>query len=60
MFNQKWWRSLGIAIPILSTLVMWGIGMEVNTNIFQTGITPGMILGVALLGLAWGIYKNKI
>ena len=60
MFNQRWWRSLGVAIPIISTLVMWGIGIEVNENLFQTGITPGMILGVALLMLAWGIWKNKI
>ncbi len=60
MFNQRIWRSIGVAVPILSALVMWGIGMEVDTNIMSTGVTPGMILGVALLVLSWGIYKNKI
>lgn len=60
MFNQRIWRSIGVAIPILATLVMWGIGMEVDTNLFSTGITPGMILGVSLLVLSWGIWKNRI
>jgi len=60
ILNQKMWRSIGVSIPVLSTLVMWGIGMDVDTNILSTGISPGHILGIALLILSWGIYKNKI
>jgi len=60
MFNQRIWRSIGVAIPIITTAVLWGIGIESTENLFSTGITPGHILGVALLMLAWGIWKNKI
>lgn len=60
MLNQRWYRSLSISIPIITTAVLWGIGVEIDTNLFQTGIQPSHILGVALLFLSWAIYKNKI
>ena len=60
MLNQRWYRSLGTGIPIISAIILFGIGMEVNENLFQTGITPGIVLGIANVFLGWAIYKNKI
>jgi len=58
--NLRWYRALGISIPILSVIVLWGIGVSAGENLFNTGITPGQILGVANIFLAWAIYKNRI
>ncbi len=60
MLNAKWFRALGISIPVLSVLVFWDILVSAEENLFQTGITPSAILGIANIFLAWAIYKNKI
>ncbi len=60
MISQKWYRALGIGIPIVSAIALFGIGIEATTNLFNTGITIGVLLGFACLFVAWGIYKNRI
>lgn len=64
MLSQKWTRALGISLTAFSGALLLGItkvfDLEVNTNLFSTGITPGMVMGVALLLIAIGIYKNRI
>ena len=64
MLSARWWRSLGIGIPVITAIVLLGISqvfdIGVSTNLFQTGITPSLILGVANIILAIAIYKNRI
>lgn len=60
MISQKWYRALGVGIPIVSALALFGIGIETTTNLFNTGITIGILLGFANLFIGWAIYKNRI
>jgi len=65
MFNQRWFRALGISIPVITGVLLLGFlqaifGVEVSTNLFNTGITPGMIFGVLQLLLAFWVYKKFI
>ncbi len=64
MLSQQWRKSLGVGVTTLTGLLLLGvlkvIDIEVSTNLFNTGITPGIILGAASLGVAIAIYKNCI
>lgn len=60
MISQKWYRALGIGIPVVSAIALFGIGVNSTTNLFSTGITVGILLGLANLYIAWAVYKNRI
>ena len=65
MLNQKWYYSLGVAIPLVTTLLLWGIfkaifNLDINTNIANTGITLGIVFGIANLFLTWAIFKKRV
>ena len=65
MLNQKWYFGLGVAIPAVTTLFLWGLfkmifNLEISTNLGNTGITPGFILGAANLFLAIAIYRKRV
>ena len=60
MISQKWYRALGIGIPVVSAVALFGIGVTSTTNLFNTGITVGILLGLANIFVAWAIYKNRI
>lgn len=65
MWNSRIWRAIGISIPVITGLLLWGIldilfDIGVTTNFWNTGITPGMIFGLANFIIAWSIYKNKL
>ena len=61
MMSIAWSRSLGMGIPLVSAAVFFGIiGLSPTTNLFQTGLTVGVLLGVLNLFVAWAIYKNYI
>ena len=65
MLSQQWRKSLGVGTVVLTGLLLLGIlkaifGIEASTNLFNTGITPGMIFGVASLLVALSIHKNWI
>jgi predicted branched-subunit amino acid permease len=65
MWNSRVWRSIGISIPLITGLLLWGIleGMfeiGVKTNIWNTGITPGIVFGALNFMIAWAIWKNKL
>jgi hypothetical protein len=57
-------KSLGVGITALTGLLLLGvlkiIDIEVSTNLFNTGITPGAIFGIASLVISLAIYKNWI
>ena len=57
-------KALGVGVTALTGLLLLGvlkvIDIEPSTNLFGTGITPGMIFGVASLLVSVAIYKNLI
>ena len=60
MISQKMYRALGAGVPVVSAIALFGIGIEASTNLFSTGITIGILLGLANLFIAWAIYENRI
>lgn len=64
MVNQRMLRAIGIGVPVLTAMVLLGVtkafDVEIATNLFNTGITPGLVLGLANLAIALMIYKNRI
>lgn len=56
--NARTLRAYGIAVPALSVLFFWFI--DARMNLWDTGITPGFIIGLANVLLAYWVYKNKI
>lgn len=64
MLNQKWWRAIGVGVPVITGALLLGLtkvfDIEVSTNLFNTGITPALVLGIANIAIAIAIYKNRI
>ena len=65
MLSAKWWRAIGVGVPVITAIVLLGIAkalfdVEVSTNLFQTGITPAIVLGIANIIVAIAVYKNRI
>lgn len=57
-YNSRTLRAYGIAIPVLSTLLFWFI--DPKTNLWETSVTPGFLLGGLNILLAYWVYKNMI
>lgn len=64
MLSARWWRAIGIGVPVITAIVLLGISqvfdIGISTNLFQTGITPAIVLGIANIILAIAIYKNRV
>ena len=61
MISQQMRKALGAGTTAIAGVVLFGIkGLESSTNIFNTGITFGMILGIGSIIVALAIYKNWI
>ena len=64
MLSTRWWRAIGIAGTLFTGALLLGItavfDLSVDTNLFNTGITPAMIFGVLSIVIAWAIYKNLV
>ncbi len=64
MLSQQWRKALGVGTAALTGLLLLGvlkiINVEATTNLFNTGITPGIIFGIASITVAVAIYKNWI
>ena len=65
MLSARWWRAIGVGIPAITAIVLLGMSkilfeVEVSTNLFQTGITLAIILGIANIIVAIAVYKNRI
>lgn len=56
--NARSLRAFGIAIPVLSTVFFWIA--DAHMNLFDTGVTPGFLIGAANVLLAYWVYKQKI
>ena len=58
-------RSLSVAIPAFTVLMYWGIinaffGVNASTNIAQTGVTLGFVVGALNAFLVWMVWKHKV
>lgn len=64
MVNQRVLRSIGIAVPIITGVVALGmtkgLDIEMATNFYNTGISVGVILGLANFVVAFLVGKNYI
>ena len=59
MLNQQWYHSLGVGIPLVTSVILFEF-IDGTTNLFNTGLTPNLVLGFGCLFIAWAIYKNRI
>ena len=59
LLSQQMYRALGIGIPLVTAIVLLGL-IDGTMNLFNTGLTPNLILGVGCLGVALALYKNRI
>lgn len=64
MVSTKMWRAIGIGGTVITGALLLGITKIIDivpeTNLFNTGITPGLILGIWMIIVTWAIYKNRI
>jgi len=64
MVSTKMWRAIGVGGTVITAALLLGITKIIDiipgTNLFNTGITPGLILGMWMIIVAWAIYKNRI
>lgn len=61
--NKFYYITLGVLI--LNALLFLGVlnaifGTDVNTNLFNTGITPGLILGLINPVIAFWVHKKFV
>ncbi|KKN08555.1 hypothetical protein LCGC14_1055550 [marine sediment metagenome] len=64
MVSIRMWRAIGIAGAGFAGAMLLGITKVINilpdTNLFNTGITPGLVFGIWLIVIAIAIQKNRI
>lgn len=60
MVNARWFRALGVGLPIATALVLFGVFGEVNSILFNTGIKLSVLFGILQGILAYLVYKNHI
>lgn len=64
MLPFKLRRALSITIPLFSALIFIGLfkkmGIEITTNIANTGITVGLIFGILNLWLVWLVNNHMV
>lgn len=63
--NKQWYYCITLGTLILNGLLLLGIfkaifGADVTTNLFNTGITPGTILGIANGIVAIWVFKKFV
>lgn len=58
------YKTLGVGVTAIAGALLLGItkilDVEASTNLFNTGVSPGIIFGILLLLVSYFIYKNKI
>lgn len=61
----KFRRAVSVAIPLFSALLFFGLftnslGIDLKTNIANTGITVGFVFGVFNLFLLYLVNKHQV
>ena len=63
MISARMWKSIGVAGTGITGAMLIGLTkgfIEPTTNLFQTGITTGLLFGIWMIVVAIAIYKNRI
>ena len=64
MLSQRMWRALAVGGSVFTGAMLLGItgafDLSADTNLFSTGITPGLVMGLWMLALGWAIYKHRV
>ena len=64
MLSTRMWKAIGVGGTVLTGALLLGIlkviDLVPDTNILNTGITPGVIFGIWMFVIAIAIYKNRI
>lgn len=64
MLSTRMWKAIGVGGTALTGALLLGIlkviDLVPDTNLFNTGITPGIIFGIWMIIVAIAIYKNRI
>jgi hypothetical protein len=60
MLNKKWLNALGISIPVLTIIILSGIFVKADSNLFNTGLTPSILIIAGQLFLVFCIWKKHI
>lgn len=60
--NQRMQRAIAVGGSLVSAVVLFGFIATFNatTNLFKTGITLGIVLGLVELYIAYALYKNLV
>lgn len=65
MISTKWLRAFGIGIPTISALALLGITQNlfdigIDTNLYNTGLTLALILGIGQIFIIVAVSRNWI
>lgn len=58
--NSRMYRAIGIVIPLVTALLLFGVLGGTEMIVFKTGIKLGTIFAIANLVVAFLIFKNHI
>ena len=63
--NSNMWKTITITGLLFDILLFFGIlkmlfNIEISSNLFNTGLTPGIILGIVNSVLLYGVWKGNI
>lgn len=58
------YRALALGGALFTGALLLGItgafGLAPDTNLFETGVKPGVVMGIWMVWLSWAIYKNLV
>jgi hypothetical protein len=64
MLSTRMWKAIGVGGTALTGALLLGVTKVIDlvpdTNLLNTGITPGVIFGIWMIIVAIAIHKNRI
>ena len=64
MVSTNMYRALSLGGALFTGLLLLGVtgafGLTVDTNLFETGVKPGIVMGIWMIWLSWVIYRNMV
>lgn len=64
MLSNQWMRALALSLPVITAALLLGITksvfqIEASTNLFNSGILLGTVLGIGQVILAILVWKHR-